>query len=356
MYAVGMTQELLLTAGRTISSRSYREPPVPLGGARATGLFSAISHGTELNLYRGSSPFADRSFDPALRLFLSGGETTGYPLKLGYEWVGVITELGNQTDPALMGRLVQLPLPHRETQTLEPAWLPPASSLMLLPEGFPPERALFLESAGIALQAVHDARLKVGDSVAVFGLGALGLMAVQLARLNGASHVVAIDPAESRRQLASELGADLVLDPREIDVALALRRELDSGGADKAIEFSGRYEALHEALRTVRPAGTVVAAGFYQGDAVGLRLGEEWHHNRLTLVSSMRGWGNTHRDYPAWNRDRLRATVMRLLAEGRLRTELFEIRRFGFEEAARAYRWLDENPLQTLKVILEYGT
>ena len=77
--------------------------------------------------------------------------------------------------------------------------------------------------------------------------------------------------------------------PRDGTVGPQLRRLTDGRGADVAIEISGSYRALHDAIRAVAVDGRVVAAGFYQGDGVGLRLGDEFHHNRVRLVSSQIG-------------------------------------------------------------------
>jgi threonine dehydrogenase-like Zn-dependent dehydrogenase len=181
---------------------------------------------------------------------------------------------------------VHLPLPHQETQTFEPAALAIQGVTGPLPDGLAPERAVFLGSTAIALQAVHDAQIKVGDHVIVFGLGVLGLLAVSLARKAGASRITAVDPVAKRREWAEALGAHQMLDPHSVDVGLALKQA--GGGADVAIEFSGSYTALQQAVRSVCMGGLVVAAGFYQGEARGLNLGEEWLHNRITMVASMR--------------------------------------------------------------------
>jgi threonine dehydrogenase-like Zn-dependent dehydrogenase len=101
-------------------------------------------------------------------------------------------------------------------------------------------------------------------------------------------------------------------------------------------------------------AGTVVAAGFYVGDAGSdLRLGEEFHHNRLTLVGSMSGWGAPHRE-PGWDRRRLRATALELLTRGRLEVDELITHRISFERAAEAYELINERPEETLRVVLTY--
>jgi len=126
-----------------------------------------------------------------------------------------------------------------------------------------------------------------------------------------------------------------------------------------AIEVSGHYPALHEAIRSVRMGGTVVAAGYYQGGGTALRLGEEWHHNRITMISSMGVWGCPHRDYPAWDRGRVHTTATELLATGRLRTDGLITHRIPFERAAEAYvlpvvstvEPVDRRPEETVKLV-----
>src|SRR5262249_48967632 len=130
-----------------------------------------------------------------------------------------------------------------------------------LPASLDPERAALLGLAGTALQAVHDGHMKVGDHVTVFGLGVVGLFVVQLARTNGARRVDAVDPNANRRALAEAFGAERVFDPKAGDPAAQIKRGSARRGADIAIEASGRYEGLHEAIRCVRVGGTVVAVG-----------------------------------------------------------------------------------------------
>ena len=100
--------------------------------------------------------------------------------------------------------------------------------------------------------------------------------------------------------------------------------------------------------------GTLVTVGFYQGGAPELRLGEEWHHNRPDMVSSMGAWGAPHRAHPAWDRPRVMRTVVDLLASDALRVDSLPVRHFPFEQAVQAYGWLDEHPSEAVKVALTY--
>jgi threonine dehydrogenase-like Zn-dependent dehydrogenase len=326
--------------------------PLQADQVRAQAIVSGISHGTEIALYRGASPFAGKRFDLGLRVFEQDADAQAYPMRLGYEWVGRVREVGDEVRAIDVGAVVHATLPHRETQTIANAG-EPAASWLVVPAEVTPERAALLQSATIALQAVHDARLKVGDRVAVFGLGTMGLLAVQLARLSGAAWIAAVDPIAERRDLAGAFGAAHTLDPETGDAGRGIKVAAGGDGVDVAIEFSGRYAALHEAMRSVRLAGTVVGAGFYLGGGSDLRLGEEWHHNRLTLVGSMSGWGAPHRD-AGWGRRRLRATALELLAGGRLNVDAFVTHRVPFERAADAYDLIDRRPDEALRVLLTY--
>jgi len=342
-------RELLLIAPREVKLAQIEDRPLQKGEVRALAVYSAISHGTELLLYRGISPFHDSHFSTERRLFVKQQEQTSYPLRLGYEWLGVVEEVGTEVDSFTRGALVHLPLPHAECHIFEAAAMAKLG-VTPLPEAMPQRNALFLNSAGIALQAVHDANIQLGDQVVVFGLGSLGLLALQMARLSGAGLLIAVDINEQRAGIAQRMGADMVLNPRTEDIGYALR-EIGSG-ADVAIEFSGSTTALHQAIRSVRMAGRVVAAGFYQGGAGDLRLGEEWLHNRISMVASQQGWGNAHRNTPCWDRARLRTTSINLLLNGTLEVSALISNRFKFADIADAYELIDSSA--PLKVIIEY--
>lgn len=347
-----MPQELHVIGPRQLKLRLYQEPLLGPDEVRAEAILSGISHGTELNLYRGTSPFHQKRFDPDLRLFVPSDEVATYPKRLGYEWVGQVTAIGEQVEAFQIGDLVHLPQAHRQTQVFTAGQTTQFGVLEPLPLGMTPDQAVMISLAGVALQAIHDAHIKLGDHVVIFGLGCIGLLALQLARLDGATRVVAVDPLPRRRAMAESLGADQVLDPNAVDVALEIKR---TSIPDIAIDVSGHYPALNEAIRSVGMGGTIVAAGYYQGGGTALHLGEEWHHNRVTMVSSMGVWGASHRDHPLWDRARVHRTAAHLLASGQLRTDDFITHRIPFAQAAEAYDLIDHHPEETVKVVLAYG-
>jgi 2-desacetyl-2-hydroxyethyl bacteriochlorophyllide A dehydrogenase len=293
-----------------------------------------------------------------LRAFVAppAGSVSAYPMTLGYEMVSEVVEAAPDVTSVRVGDLVHTGTPHQEETLLDATTsLATTYPLVRLPTAERLERALFISLAAVALQAVHDAKIKLGDSVSVHGLGAIGLLALQMCTLDGIQSVFAVDPDPRRRRLATSLGATQVLDPAS-DSPIGLRiRELNSGaGVDVAIEVSGSDRALQDALAAAGLGGTVVAAGFYQGGAANLRLGEEFHHNRLSLIASIGAWGAPDRHAPLWHRRRVMDTATRLLYTDQISIEGLLGRKFAFDEAPAAYRWLDEHPRAAVKVALTY--
>jgi len=344
-----MPVELVLAAPRHIEFRDYQQSPPGDREVLVRSIMSGISHGTEMNHYRGTVPFHERTFDPELRVFrpVDQADVPPYPKLIGYENVGEVVAVGPAVTTVRPGDRVVAWARHRHSSAVS------EDQVIPLPPGVRPEEGVCTTLAAVALTAAHDAGIKIGDSVAIFGLGAVGLFTVQMARLSGAGHIYAIDLLPDRRQRALALGADEALDPAHEDAAFYIKAGT-RGGADVSIEASGSYHALHQALRCAHTAGLVVTLGFYQGGGTPLALGEEWHHNRLTMLSSMGAWGCPHRNHPMWDTDRVRRTVLDLFAKGKLDAMSLVTHRFPFLEARQAYELIDRDPNACLKAVLEY--
>ena len=344
-------KEFVLAAKRTIAFRDYEEPLLKSDEVRVRSIVSGIKHGTEMALYQGHTPFIEQTFDPEYRLFMHRNEAEGdefYPTYLGSWLVGEVIEVGKDVTRFKVGDLVHGGLPHRPTNIIT------ADKLYPLKDGMAPETALFTDPTIFALGAAHDAQIKVGDNVAVFGMGAIGLLALQVVRLSGAERVFAIDLIDERLALAEQFGADMVFNPQSCDAALEIKNVTGKHGVDVAIDITGAYPALQTALRSIRPAGLVVTASYYKGSQP-IELGAEWHHNRPTMISSMPVWGMPHRCYPLWDRERLQATAVRLLENDRLTTQPMIGARFKYKDAAEAYRLIDAHPERSVKTLLDYA-
>ena len=187
----------------------------------------------------------------------------------------------------------------------------------------------------------------------VTGLGAIGLMAAQLARLQGAGWVACSDLIAKRRDLATAHGADLAVDPTAEDVGLTVKRQTGGQGADVSVEASGSYAALHDALRATAYGGTVASIAYYTGTAEALHLQGEWHRNQLTLISS-RNVNDPLRADPRWDSERMHRQVIGLLAAGRLRADGVLDPIVPFEECAEAYREIERDPGASIKLAVRH--
>jgi L-iditol 2-dehydrogenase len=156
----------------------------------------------------------------------------------------------------------------------------PTELLHELPGGVSDVDGALLEPLGVAVHAADLGHPRIGGSVGVFGCGPIGLLLVRLARLGGATRVIAADPLEHRRAAALHYGADEVLDPStELDV--------DGLAVDLAFEVAGTDAALDAALRAVRPGARVVLVGIPDDDRVGFRASLA-RRKGLTLVLARR--------------------------------------------------------------------
>ncbi len=239
-----MPRELIVPAPEQLAFNHYESPASQPGELRVKSLFAAAKHGTEMSLYKGYAGPRGR-FDGDYKVFANDQGTISYPAPLGNMTVGEVVETGPEVTRFSKGDQVFRHSFFRE----EHIWT--EDRVRPLPEGVPWQAAVCLDPADFALGAVRDGHVRIGDAVAVFGMGAIGLMALQLARLAGAQPVVAVEPLELRRQVALECGADLILDPTRCDAGLEIKKATDKRGADVCIEYSGHHQALQAALRGV---------------------------------------------------------------------------------------------------------
>jgi D-arabinose 1-dehydrogenase-like Zn-dependent alcohol dehydrogenase len=139
----------------------------------------------------------------------------------------------------------------------------PASALVRLPDNVSAEiGAIVTDAVSTPYHALLErARLQPGESVAVFGVGGLGQHALQLARLAGASPIIAVDMRADQLELARALGADAVVDATQGDVAAAVRRANGGRGVDVAGEFIGRASSIEAAFASLTKGGRAVVVG-----------------------------------------------------------------------------------------------
>jgi threonine dehydrogenase-like Zn-dependent dehydrogenase len=143
------------------------------------------------------------------------------------------------------------------------------ANLAVVPPELSDEQVLMLpDIASTGFSGAESGNVRIGDSVAVFAQGPIGLCATLGAKLRGASMIVGIDPLASRREVAERFGASLTLDPAREDVVARLRELTNGRGVDVAIEALGRQATFESALRSIRPGGVLSSLGVYSGKLV----------------------------------------------------------------------------------------
>ncbi len=246
-------------------------------------LRSAISRGTETLVHRHAVPEAVR---PLMRAPFQVGDLPG-PVKYGYLSVGVV-EAGPEE---LVGRRVFCLHPHQTRYVV------PATAVVPLPDDVPTERALLAGAVETAVNALWDAAPRLGDRVAVVGLGMIGasvatlLTAFPLGRLQ----VVDVDPR--RGDLARRLGLELAT-PEDA-----------AEDCDIVLHCSASEAGLATALRLAGEEAEVVELSWYGTDAPRAPLGEAFHARRLTLRASQVGAVSAARRVRRTTTDRLRVAL-----------------------------------------------
>jgi 2-desacetyl-2-hydroxyethyl bacteriochlorophyllide A dehydrogenase len=347
-----MGKVVVFTQPRTVEFESYDDQPLMPHEVRVRTLYSGISAGTELTAYRGSNPYLHKQWNPSRKLFVPAEQPAlTYPVRgWGYEEVGEVIELGSEVRSVSIGDIIFGTWGHRTHHIVEEDY----AKLRIKPAGLEPILAIYSHIGPIALNGILDANIHIGETVAVFGLGVLGQVIAQLAKLSGA-RVLGVDLIEKRLALAMELGAiEHGINPSEESPAEQIKDLTNGRGADVTIEVSGSAKALNEAIRATAYSARVVVLGFFQGEAQGLFLGEEFHHNRINLVCSQISNVDpalSHR----WDRIRLINTIMELQARGSLNLRPVITHVVPFNQAAQGFQILDETPDQALQIVLDFS-
>ncbi len=345
-----MGTQVVFTGPRRAGLEAYPERALEPHEVRLRTLYSGISAGTELTAYRGSNPYLFKRWDTDRRLFVPDEQTSlAYPVRgWGYEEVGEVVEVGTEVHDLAPGARVFGTWGHRSTHIVTADY----ARARLMPDGLDSVLGIFSQMGAIALNGVHDGRLRLGETVAVFGLGVLGQLVAQGARASGA-RVIAVDLHDFRLDLAQRLGAAVVINASRTPAAEAIKDLTNGRGADVCFEASGASQALNEAARAAAYSARVVAMGFFQGEAQGLFLGEEFHHNRINLVGSQIFGTDPELQY-RWNQLRLAQTAMRLQAEGVLNLRPLITQIEPLERAASLFETLDTAPAEVLQAVIEF--
>jgi threonine dehydrogenase-like Zn-dependent dehydrogenase len=340
-------RKLMCVAPGKLAWQAADDPAV----ARSTDLrvrseFAAPKHGTELAFYKGSVP-ARGTLDPEYQIWRPGVASWGYPNHMGNMIVGRVEEVGPDVKKMAVGDRVCLYSGFQEQCVVQEA------DVWKMPAHLSWKSAVCLDPADFAFGAVRDGHVRIGDGVAIFGLGAIGLMCIQFARLAGADPVIGVDHLANRRAVAEELGATLALDPAACNPALEIKKATRRRGVDVAIDFRGSVASLQAALRAVAFGGNVVAGAMPAPYPAGLDLGAESHINVPNLIFS-RACSQPDRDHPRWSNRRIYESCWRLLCEGKVTGEPIVGPIVAFEDLLIEYPKIANHPDKIIKLAVRF--
>lgn len=294
-------------------------------GFRVETLYSGISAGTELTFLKGLNPWTGASWNAFLGMFRAGPPSSPFPVRgFGYMQVGRVVE--SRTDVVAEGTLVAMAYGHRTGYVAHPY----NDRFVELPADLDPMLGIYVAHMGPIcanglLHAAHDLYgtqvHDLGDGVrgrrvVVVGAGVVGLLTGVFAQARGAAEVVVVDETPQRLRVAESLG--LLAMAADDDTVVRLKKRWRhtqyERGADVVFQCRGQPRALALALKLLRPQGTVIDLAFYTAGAQEVLLGEEFHHNGLSIRCAQIGRvprGLAH----AWDRERLSHETIGLLRE-----------------------------------------
>lgn len=337
---------LYFTAPQTVELRDEALPDPASGQLQVQALFSAISPGTELLIFRNQAP-EDVPLDETIPALAGSGFT--YPLKYGYALVGQVTAVGAGVDPGWLGRTVFSFHPHESHFNASP------EELLPLPDGISPEEALFLPNMETAVNLALDGAPLLGERVVVYGQGIVGLLTTALLAEFPLQALLTLDAYPERRSRSLTLGAHACFDPFMPQITDLVLKELGAAGrydgADLVYELSGSPQALDQAIAVCGFAGRIVVGSWYGQKRAPLNLGGRFHRARLRLISSQVStlapqlsgrWSKARRLEAAWQ------------ALRRVQPTSLITHRFPFRQAEAAYRLLAQKPEDTIQIIFDY--
>ncbi len=325
-----------------------REEPIPAPAhdqVMVNTIVSAISPGTEMLLYRGQMP-TDMAVDATIETL---NNPMRYPLKYGYASVGRVTACGKAVDKSWQDQLVFAFHPH------ESCFLAYPQTLVPIPESLAPETAVFLPNMETAVSFLMDGQPMIGEQVAVFGQGIVGLLTTRLLSQLPLASLITVDRYSLRRAQSTQLGAHISLDPTAADINQQLREALQDErpypGADLIYELSGNPNALDQAIAATGFNGRIVIGSWYGVKQTTLNLGGQFHRSHMRLISSQ-----VSHIAPQWNgrwsKSRRLQTAVRQLSQ--FDPAQMITHRYPITQAAAAYQKLHKNPEEAIQILFHY--
>ena len=353
---------------------SYDEGPLEDGQCRVQTLFSGFSAGTELTFWKKTNPFFFSTYDGERGVFHHDSPATHYPIPfLGYMESARVIE--SRRPGIREGDVLAMSYGHRSGFTVTAG-----DFFVVLPPDIDPILGIYPAQMGpISINGLLHAAWEFGPleprpasrtevqlddgvrgrHVLITGAGVIGLMTGLAAQMHGAREVAIVDVTPERLQAARDLGLQAI-DGNEVEAWQWCKESwvhgADDRGADMVFQCRGSDTALPQALRALRRNGAVIDMAFYSGGQPNLMLGEEFHHNGLS-VRCAQVYHAPRALESEWTRERMaRETIELLKARGEDIARHIITDRVPIGEAPRFVGELARRERHALQAVFSYAT
>ncbi len=329
-------QRLIITAPRQAEFEEVAMPLCPPDGLLVQARVTAISTGTEIRVYRLTAVDAAGKFLHANVPFI-------LPTENGYSMVADILEVGAEVTSFVVGERVFVPASHRHVAAIS------AALAIKLPENLGDEQAVFLSILEVAHLALRRGNPTPGETVAIIGLGVIGLSALVYCKAFG-FRTIAIDKDADRLEIARRMGADLAISPDEPDFLPQVQIACDGYGADLVIEAASVWPAIQLGMEVAGKGAKIVVVARHTDLPNFSPVGDPYLQKDLTLMV-------TYGHPPAgqrWDRQRSFALTLDLLAKGQMNIEPMITHRAPWFDLPTLYQRLDQGERTMVGIVVDW--
>jgi len=333
-------QRLVAFRPNTMELETFDLPDTPPPGhLLAETTCTLISTGTELANYTGIT--VDRR--------TMGDDWRATPYRPGYSYVGVVRAVGSGVEGISVGDRVCGHGPHASVALLEPR------NVAVIPESVTDVQAAFVTLLIITMNAVRLAKIELGDRVAAVGLGLIGNLALQQARVCGGMPVVGTDLLAARRAYAEQVGL-AAFDPAAPDFGERIGALSGDGRFDVVFEATGSPGGLQPALHLAARHARVVALGSTRGIIEQFDLYGDVHVPGVTIIGAHLMTHPAEANFAnRWTMQANRAVALRLLADRRVNVDALVSHREPAEHATDLFALLAKRRSEAMGCILDWN-
>jgi threonine dehydrogenase-like Zn-dependent dehydrogenase len=327
---------LLVTAPRQAEFEAIPEPVYAATDLLVRARVTAISTGTELRVFR-LIPVDDGG------QFLHANVPFAVPTENGYSMVGDVIAVGADVTDFAVGDRVFVPATHRHVAAIA------ANLAIKLPPKLADEEAVFLSILEVAHLALRRGNPTPGETVAIIGLGVIGLSALAYCRAFG-FHTIAIDTVLARRAIAQEMGADLVISPEDANFHQRVFAETNGYGVDLVIEAASVWPAIQLGMEIAGKGAKIVVVARHTDKPAFSPVGDPFLQKDLTLLVT---YGHPSAGQ-RWERSRSFGLTIRLLANRQLKIAPMITHRQSWRDLPIIYQRIDQGERTIVGVVLNW--